>query len=85
MAKLKEAEFSKNEQEALQHLSDILHLFHHRNKNQHRRSIWWRHFSNFRRQLDALVGEISGLLEVPNTHLERTRKKVKDKEMRLTI
>lgn len=33
----------------LQHLR-LLHLLHHRNKNQHRRSQWFRHFSTFRRE-----------------------------------
>lgn len=72
--------FSKHDQENLEHIADLLHLFHHRNKNQHRRSIWWRHFSTFRRQLNALVEDIRGLNKIPTTHLERTKKKARDKE-----
>ena len=80
MAEKNKTEFSKTDLENLQHLSNILHLFHHRNKNQHRRSIWWRHFSSFRRQLNSLVGELQSLHEVPTTHLLRTRKKTQDRE-----
>lgn len=80
MTERKGLKFSKNDQEALQHLSDVLHLFHHRNKNQHRRSIWWRHFSVFRRQLNKLLEEVNSLNEVPQTHLERIRKKTRDQE-----
>lgn len=69
---------SREDAQTLQHLSDILHLFHHRNKNQHRRGIWWRHFQVFRKQLDGLNSEIKDLHDVPTTHLARTKKKAKD-------
>lgn len=36
-------------------LSHLLTLLHHRNKNQHRRSSWWRHFSTFRRRVRWLA------------------------------
>lgn len=81
----KAIQYSKDDTENLSHLSDLLHLFHHRNKNQHRRSLWWRHFSIFRRQLNRLVEEIKTLNEVPKTHLERSRKKVKDRETQSNI
>lgn len=71
-------QISQEEQMELQHLSDLLHLFHHRNKNQHRRSIWWRHFSVFRKQLASLVSDISELNEVPTTNLAKTKKKSQD-------
>ena len=80
MPEKNKTEFSKADLENLQHLSSILHLFHHRNKNQHRRSIWWRHYSTFRRQLNSFVREVQSLHEVPTTHLERTRKKTHDRE-----
>ena len=80
MPEKNKTEFSKADLENLQHLSNILHLVHHRNKNQHRRSIWWRHFSTFRRQLNSLVREVQSLHEVPTTHLQRTRKKTHDRE-----
>ena len=80
MAKADSFRYSAKDQESLEHLANLLHLFHHRNKNQHRRSVWWRHFSVFRRQLNALVEEARTINKVPTTHLERTRKKVKDKE-----
>ncbi|GME46349.1 putative ribonuclease mrp protein subunit rmp1 protein [Neofusicoccum parvum] len=37
--------------------SDMLHLIHHRNLNQHRHSIWWRSFSVFRRELSHFLSE----------------------------
>ena len=77
--------FSKIDLETLQHLANLLHLFHHRNKNQHRRSIWWRHFLTFRRQLNSLISEIESLHEVPTTHLQRSRKKVQDKDIKERI
>ncbi|RDL35037.1 uncharacterized protein BP5553_06968 [Venustampulla echinocandica] len=39
-------------------LYSTLHLFHHRNKNQHRLSKWYFYFSQFRRQVQKLVKEI---------------------------
>jgi ribonuclease MRP protein subunit RMP1 len=38
----------------LQNLYHIVHLVYHRNKNQHRRSLWWRHLNSFRRDLRTL-------------------------------
>ncbi len=38
--------------------SRLLHLLHHRNKNQHRRSHWYRHFSSFRGEVKKLCGEL---------------------------
>lgn len=85
MVEAKDIKFSKADQDAFQHLSGILHLFHHRNKNQHRRSVWWRHFSVFRRQFNGLLEEIGKLNEIPTTHLERVRKKARDKETQSRI
>ncbi|KAK1071089.1 RNase MRP subunit [Friedmanniomyces endolithicus] len=64
----------------LQHLSDVLHLFHHRNQNQHRRSTWWRRFSIFRRQVRNLCAQIESLHEKPTTHLARSKKKAQDQQ-----
>lgn len=69
---------TQEDQNQLQHLSDLLHLFHHRNKNQHRRSIWYRHFSLFRKQLNALCLSLTQLNAVPTTNLARARKKAED-------
>lgn len=66
---------SPEEVAQLTHLSSLLHLLHHRNKNQHRRSIWYRHFSLFRRHLAALLADYTTLTTVPATNLERTRLK----------
>lgn len=85
MAEDKIPKFSKSDLDTLQHLSDLMHLVHHRNKNQHRRSIWWRHFSTFRRQLNSLVSEVQSLHEVPTTHLQRSRKKAQDLETKEII
>lgn len=39
-------------------LYSTIHLFHHRNKNQHRLSKWYFHFSQFHRQVQKLAKEI---------------------------
>ncbi|KAK1814815.1 Ribonuclease MRP protein subunit rmp1 [Friedmanniomyces endolithicus] len=72
---------SKEDLTHLQHLSDILHLFHHRNQNQHRRSPWWRHLSIFRKQLRNLCAQFESLHEFPTTHLARSKKKVQDQRV----
>ncbi|PBP20535.1 putative ribonuclease mrp protein subunit rmp1 [Diplocarpon rosae] len=41
----------------LQELSQLLHLTHHRNKNQHRLAKWYKPFSQLRRQLLKLIAE----------------------------
>lgn len=69
---------TQEDQDQLQHLSDLLHLFHHRNKNQHRRSIWYRHFSLFRKQLTALCLSLTQLNTIPTTNVARARKKTED-------
>lgn len=69
---------TQEDQDQLQHLSDLLHLFHHRNKNQHRRSIWYRHFSLFRKQLTALCLSLTELNTIPTTNVARARKKTED-------
>ncbi|KAF1811999.1 hypothetical protein P152DRAFT_41764 [Eremomyces bilateralis CBS 781.70] len=43
----------------LRTLSRLVHRLYHRNKNQHRRSLWWRHFDSFRRELRRVVEEIA--------------------------
>ena len=69
---------SPEDQNTLANLANLLQIFHHRNKNQHRRSSWWRHFSVFRRQLDTLTREYQSLNEVPATNLARVQKKKRD-------
>lgn len=63
----------------LTHLSSLLHLLHHRNHNQHRRSVWYRHFSTFRTHLDTLIWHISVLRVEPSTFAAKHRKKTTDR------
>ena len=77
--------FSDHDRQQLQHLSNLLQLFNHRNKNQHRRSVWCRHFSVFRRQLDRLLEGLESLNEEPKTHFQRTQKRAKDETTRSRI
>ncbi|PNS15548.1 hypothetical protein CAC42_807 [Sphaceloma murrayae] len=63
----------------LTHLSTLLHLAHHRNKNQHRRAHWYRSLSLLRRHLSVLVNLYTTLNAVPDTHSARHRKKAADR------
>ena len=38
--------------------SQILHLLHHRNKNQHRRAHWFQYLSLLKRHLNKLIAEV---------------------------
>ncbi|KAK6436144.1 Ribonuclease MRP protein subunit rmp1 [Oleoguttula sp. CCFEE 5521] len=69
----------------LTHFSSLLRLFHHRNKNQHRRSIWYRHFSTFHRQLTKLLNLHSTVSATPTTHTERAKHKARLPELRIRI
>lgn len=71
---------SKENCETIQHFSNLLQLFHHRNKNQHRRSVWWRQFSIFRTQLRRLNVTVQKLQEIPASHLAKAKKKSEDKQ-----
>jgi ribonuclease MRP protein subunit RMP1 len=42
-------------------LHQLLHLTHHRNKNQHRLSKWYKPFSILRRQISKLISELETL------------------------
>lgn len=59
----------------LTHLSTLLHLLHHRNKNQHRHSPWYRHLSLFRRHLSSLLSDYTTLTTTPATNVDRARLK----------
>ncbi|KAL2067877.1 hypothetical protein VTL71DRAFT_15975 [Oculimacula yallundae] len=50
--------------QALQSISQLLHLTHHRNKNQHRLAKWYKAFSVLRRQVGKLVNEVETLERV---------------------
>lgn len=39
----------------VQEISNLLHLIHYRNKNQHRRAKWWKGFSMFRREVRRVL------------------------------
>jgi ribonuclease MRP protein subunit RMP1 len=47
--------------EDLTSIHQILHLTHHRNKNQHRLSKWYKPFSQLRRQVAKLIAELEAL------------------------
>jgi ribonuclease MRP protein subunit RMP1 len=53
--------------ESLLSIHQILHLTHHRNKNQHRLSKWYKPFSQLRRQVAKLVSELEAL-EIAETY-----------------
>ena len=38
--------------------SQMLHLLHHRNKNQHRRAHWFQYLSLLKRHLNKLITEL---------------------------
>jgi hypothetical protein len=76
---------SQEDEQSLRHIADILHLFHFRNKNQHRHSSWWRSFSMFRQQLNRLLEDIFLLTDAPATHLARARKKAQNLKNRTRI
>lgn len=65
----------------LRTLHNLLHLLFHRNRNQHRRSIWWRAFSSFRRELGRLLGETAQLelLVVPGKGVAERRECVQQR------
>lgn len=44
---------------SLRQSANLLHLLHARNKNQHRRSPFYRHFDHFRRQLRGLLSDLA--------------------------
>jgi hypothetical protein len=71
--------------QSLRELANLLHLFHFRNKNQHRHSLWWRSFSTFRQQLNQLIKDISLMTDVPATHLARARKRSQDAKVRTRL
>lgn len=48
---------SETQQQLLNH-SRILHLLNHRSKNQHKRSLWYRHLSIFRREVISLTKDL---------------------------
>ncbi|TKA77507.1 hypothetical protein B0A49_00797 [Cryomyces minteri] len=47
--------FSDADVEDLHFIEKLLHVMFHRNHNQHRRSLWWKHFAGFRRGLSHLL------------------------------
>ncbi|KAI5365071.1 hypothetical protein Slin15195_G046080 [Septoria linicola] len=69
---------SPDQLSSLSYLSTLLHLFLNRNKNQHRRSIWFRHFSVFRRNLAFLLQDLESLNTIPTSHAARAKKKLSD-------
>jgi ribonuclease MRP protein subunit RMP1 len=66
----------------LANLSRILQLLHHRSRNQHRRSAWYRHFNTMRRHLQHLLKELTP--EAPMSWPpSRKRKKIEECELRV--
>jgi ribonuclease MRP protein subunit RMP1 len=41
--------------------SQVLHLTHHRNKNQHRLAKWYKYLSQLRRNINKLIPELQNL------------------------
>jgi ribonuclease MRP protein subunit RMP1 len=76
---------STSQQADLHHLSSLLHLIHHRNHNQHRRSTWYRHFNLFRRHLSTFLTHLSTLTQTPTTNLARHKKKAQDAKLQLQL
>jgi ribonuclease MRP protein subunit RMP1 len=76
---------TKDDLVQLDHFSSLLHLLHHRNQNQHRRSIWYRHFSLFRKHLTALLADYTTLLATPTSAVERTRLKALTPSLHIRI
>ncbi|OQO03473.1 hypothetical protein B0A48_10137 [Cryoendolithus antarcticus] len=76
---------SQTQVDELAHFSSLLHLFHHRNKNQHRRSIWYRHFSIFHRQLNKLLSLLTTIAATPTTYTERAKHKARLPELQTRI
>ncbi|KAF2158175.1 hypothetical protein K461DRAFT_290420 [Myriangium duriaei CBS 260.36] len=70
---------STTELSDLRHLSSLLHLAHHRNRNQHRRAPFYRYFLLFRRHLSRIIDLYTTLAYVPDTHTARHRKKAEDR------
>lgn len=69
----------------LQHLHSLMHLLHHRNYNQHRRSTWYRHFNSFRRHIGTVLEHLTTLDHVPTTNLARHKKKAEDEALQLRL
>ncbi|KAL3425652.1 hypothetical protein PVAG01_02443 [Phlyctema vagabunda] len=70
---------SLNIRTELETISNLLHLAHHRNKNQHRLSKWWGTFSQLRRQLSKLCLEI----DASPYHQQTTKSKSKSKNQKM--
>lgn len=45
----------KDSLSSLEHEYGIIRLIHHRNKNQHRVTTWWKHLNNLKRSLSKLI------------------------------
>ena len=75
--------------EELHTISQLLHLTHHRNKNQHRLSKWYKSFSVLRRSIAKLVSELesfeqslkfsSGKKGEEGKYVKAAREKVEDR------
>jgi ribonuclease MRP protein subunit RMP1 len=59
MAQMKKTATEEEQPQTLAALCQILNALYIRNKNQHRRSSWWKHFSIFRKQVNSLSSEVS--------------------------
>jgi ribonuclease MRP protein subunit RMP1 len=60
--------------EILSQISNVFHLLHHRNKNQHRRSTWYKWFSLLRRHISKLLvdqSELEALNSIPAVPLSK--------------
>ena len=55
----------------LQGVSQILHLIHHRNKNQHRHSHWWKWLAMLKRSIARLI------IDIGHGNVERASVRIK--------
>ena len=59
--------FSAASVDELKGLSEMLQRIFVRNKNQHRRSHWWKALKSFKRELGLVLGELAALQAATST------------------
>lgn len=80
-------EIEKKIIQELESLRQVLHLTHHRNKNQHRTLKWYKSFSQLRRQMAKLQQALETLVDIRSlcNHSDKARESVRvDTQYELT-
>jgi len=67
-------------EEELYSIQEILHLAHHRNKNQHRLAKWWKFLSQLRRHIAKLITELGNEFPAKTQSLGKERKSDESRE-----